>query len=59
MLVLLSFQYNASPPLPLSLHIALNLVAIIVADLAVYSMLEPQFVFSKYNYNFSPYFLEE
>ena len=45
--------------LPTSLHIALNLITIIVADLAVYSMLEPHFVFSQYNYNFSPYFLEE
>ena len=45
--------------LPPSLHIALNLVTIIVVDLVGYSMLEPQFVFSKYNYNFSPYFLEE
>ena len=45
--------------LPPSFHIALNLVTIIVADMAGYSKLEPQFVFSKYNYNFSPHFLEE
>ena len=45
--------------LPTSLHIALNLITIIVADLVGYSKLEPQFVFSKYNYNFSSYFLEE
>ena len=45
--------------LPPSFRIALNLVTIIVADMAGYSKLEPQFVFSKYNYNFSPYFLEE
>ena len=36
--------------LPPSFHIALNLVTIIVADMAGYSKLEPQFVFSKYNY---------
>ena len=45
--------------LPPSLHIALNLITIIVADLVGYSKLQPQFVFSEYNYNFCPYFLEE